>query len=155
MLNFVETASSSTTLPVAPILCRQSQDSTTSYIISPMNSVQPSFQFRNVTVTLNNEEFRRAFFNGRRYYYTDISCEFPERATTLTATEAFSQITIHDTQTGHYHLDAEGIAHPVEFLGVFLGYIMAPLFPETKEEQQQRRAEEATYILIDEPVSPA
>jgi hypothetical protein len=115
----------------------------------------PSFRFGNVTVTLDNGEFRRAFFNGRRYYYSDIAFEFPERATTLTATNAFSQITVHDRQTGYYHLDAEGIDHPVEVLGVFFGYITAPLFPETEEEQRQRQAEEESFILIAEPVSVA
>jgi len=112
-----------------------------------------SFQLGTVTFTLDNDEFRRAFFNGRRYYYSDIAIEFPERATTLTAADAFAQITVHDKGTGHYHLDAEGIDHPVEILSVFLGYATALLFAETEEEQRQRRAEEANCILIGEPVS--
>ncbi len=156
MLNSAETVSRSTILPV----CSPSQDFTTSTPSCIIGSIDPtqhslSFQFGNVTFTLDNDEFRRAFFNGRCYYYSDISFEFPERATTLTATDAFSQITVRDTKTGYYHLDAEGIDHPVEFLGVFFGYATAPLFPETEEEQRQRCANEANYILITEPSSIA
>jgi len=158
MLNYVETTSTGTMFSVQSVPCSLSQNiltSPSSSIIGSINSThQPlAFHFDNVTVTLDNDEFRRAFFNGRSYYYSDVSIEFPERANTLTATDAFSQITVHDKQTGQYHLDAEGIDHPIEVLGVFFGYLMAPLLPETEEEQQQRQAEEASRILIVEPAS--
>ncbi len=160
MLNYAETTSTSTIFSVESVPCSQSQNILSSPFSSIMSAIDPTYQFPlfrfgNVTVTLDNDEFRRAFFNGRRYYYSDIAFEFPERATTLTAIHAFSQITVHDRQTEHYHLDAEGIAHPVEVLGVFFGYITAPLLPESEEEQQQRQMEEASYILITEPVSGA
>ena len=160
MLNSTETTSKDTVFPIVPITCKHSENSLTSPSSSAISSIDffrqsSSFRFGDVTVTLDNDEFRRAFFNGRSYYYSDIAFEFPERAIMLTATDAFSQITVHDKRTGQYHLDLEGIDHPVEVLGVFFGYLMAPLVPETEEEQRQRQAEEASHILIVEPVYSA
>lgn len=111
MLNYAETANTGTIFPVPSVPCSTSQNvptSPTSSVIGSVDLLQhsPAFRFGNVPVTLDNDEFRRAFFNGRRYYYSDIVFEFPERASALTATDAFSQITVHDTQTGCYYLDA-------------------------------------------------
>jgi hypothetical protein len=110
-----------------------------------------SLQLGNVVFMMDNEAFRTAFLTGRRYYYSDISLEFPERATMLTATDTFSLLTVHDAETGHHHFDAEGIARPVETLGVFLGYATAPLFPETQEEYRHRLVEDARSTIILEP----
>jgi len=46
-----------------------------------------------------------------------------------------------DRDTGEYRLDAEGLAHPIEYLGLFLGYMHGPLYPETPEEQRARLAD--------------
>jgi hypothetical protein len=105
-----------------------------------------------VVFHLNHDEFRKAFADGRRYYFEDIHNEHPDRAIMLTATDAVSQIAVRDQEAERYHFDLEGIDHPVEFLGIFLGYTTAPLFPETPEEREQRLTEKQPIIAVPEAV---
>lgn len=117
--------------------------------------VQHGLVWGNILFDLSNDEFRKAFFNGRRYYYSDIHSECPERAVVLVDLDVVSQIVCCDRQTGRYHFDIEGIEHPLEFLGIFLGYAVAPFFPETLEEQVQRLEKQKEILHISQVTMPS
>ncbi len=102
-------------------------------------------QWGSLTLLLDNEEFRKGYTWGRSYYFEDINYEYPERAHTMTALEA-AQVIVVGTDSEHPHFDAEELAHPIETVGVFLGYMSGALIPETAEERQARLKEEEEML---------
>ncbi|HLI89212.1 MAG TPA: hypothetical protein VKV37_11030 [Ktedonobacteraceae bacterium] len=102
-------------------------------------------QWGKLTLLLDHEEFRKGYSWGRRYYFEDINHEYPERARTMTALEA-AQVIVVGTDSDQPHFDAEELAHPIETVGVFLGYMSGALIPETAEERQARLKEEAAML---------
>jgi hypothetical protein len=102
-------------------------------------------QWGSLTLLLDHEEFRKGYAWGRRYYFEDINNEYPERAHTMTALEA-AQIVVVGTESGQPHFDAEELAHPIETVGVFLGYMSGALIPETTQERQARLKEEEEML---------
>ena len=87
----------------------------------------------NVILTLDNPQFRAGFLRGRESYREECE-EEPCRARELVATDFLELIALTDARSGHYRFDYEGISNLEEYLGVFLGYVTAPLvtmLPET------------------------
>jgi hypothetical protein len=103
-------------------------------------------QWGNLTLHLDNEEFRKGYLSGRRYYFEDINYEYPEHVHTMTALEA-AQVIVVGIESGCPHFDAEELAHPIETIAVFLGYMSGALLPETTEERQARLKEEEEMLV--------
>ena len=92
---------------------------------------------------LNHDRFQQGYQNGRRYYFEDWP---PEGQPTgqITVPDLLHLVAIPDEQ-GHYQLDdgrdmtafREGVE---ELVGVLIGYLGGPLYPETPEEQGKRQA---------------
>lgn len=97
----------------------------------------------NATLILNDDRFQQGYQNGRRYYLEDWS---PEEQPTgqITVSDLLHLVAIPDEQ-GRYQLEdgrditafREGVE---ELVGVLIGYLSGPLYPETPEEQQKRQA---------------
>jgi len=104
-------------------------------------------QWGNVTLILDNEAFREAFYLARQWYFADIygehgrAPEEPQRSTTLSSEDVLRLVITPDAQ-GRYHFDEmETISLP-ESLGYLIGYLSAPLAPE---EAAQYRREQAQH----------
>ena len=108
-------------------------------------------QWGTTVLDLNNEEFRHAFADGRRYYFEDIHGEQPQRASRMTDEDLLRQIMGRDEQ-GQYHFDEEAAHLPITYLGIFLGYMSGPLYPETQQERQQRLQHAERNIVLAETV---
>ncbi len=99
----------------------------------------PSVQWGTITLQFDHEEFQKGYVMGRASYFEDSTEEEPGRATPLTCLQAARTIVIGG-DTSPFRFDEEELEYPLETLGVFLGYMSEPLFPETPEEQQRRLA---------------
>jgi hypothetical protein len=87
----------------------------------------------NVVLTLDNPQFRTGFLRRRESYRQE--CEEPRRARELVATDFLALFALPDARSGHYRFDYEGIDNLEEYLGVFLGYVTAPLANTLTEVQ--------------------
>jgi hypothetical protein len=97
----------------------------------------------NATLILDHNRLHQGYQNGRRYYFEDWP---PEGLPTgqITVSDLLHLVAIPDEQ-GHYQLedgrDITAFRQGVEELvGVLIGYLGGPLYPETPEEQGKRRA---------------
>ena len=99
-------------------------------------------QWGSIVLLLENEEFRKAFRDGRQYYFEDINGEQPQRAARMTSEEVLRQIMGCD-EHGCFHFDEEVTSLPVTYLGILLGYMHGPGHPETTEERFERERQRA------------
>jgi amino acid transporter len=80
-----------------------------------------------ITLTLDNESFRRGFLAARRWYFGDIygqdgrKPEEPQRAFSLTSEEVLRLAVMPDS-LGRYHFDEMGNENLPEYLGYLVGY---------------------------------
>ena len=110
-------------------------------------------QCGNARLILNHDRLHQSYQNRRRYYFEDRS---PEEQPTgrITVSDLLHLVAIPDKQ-GRYQLEdgrnitafREGVE---ELVGVLIGYLGGPLYPETPEEQRKRQA---SCIVIHEAVS--
>lgn len=95
-----------------------------------------------ITLMLDNEDFRRGFFEARRWYFEDIYGqdgrlpEEPGRAVQVSSEEVLRLIVMPDAQ-GCYHLDLTGEEHLPEYLG----YLGAPLAHTEAEHYRHQQAQ--------------
>jgi hypothetical protein len=91
-------------------------------------------QWGNTVLTLDNPNFCVGFLRGRESYCEECE-EEPRRMRELVATDFLKLIALSDARSGHYRFDHEGINNLEEYLGVFLGYVTAPLVNLAPEVQ--------------------
>jgi hypothetical protein len=95
----------------------------------------PQIQWGTITLTLDNEAFRRGFLAARRWYFEDIygqdgrKPEEPQRAFSLTSEEVLRLVVMPDS-LGRYHFDEMGNENLPEYLGYLVGYLGGPLAPQ-------------------------
>jgi hypothetical protein len=104
-------------------------------------------QWGTITLTLDNEAFRKGFLAARRWYFADIygedgrAAQEPQRMTSLTSEEVLRLVVMPDDQ-GRYHFDEMGMDHLPEYLGYLVGYLGGPLAPEEAEHYRKSLAQQ-------------
>ncbi len=101
----------------------------------------------NVTLTLDNESFRKGFLAARQWYFADsygedgCTPEEPHRAVSLTSEEVLRLVVVLDEQR-HYHFDEIGSQNLPEYLGYLVGYLGGPLAPEEETHYRKEQAQQ-------------
>lgn len=104
-------------------------------------------QWGNVTLTLDNEAFRKEFLAARQWYFADIygedgrAPEEPQHAVSLTSEEVLRLVVMPDEQ-GRYHFDEMGYENLPEYLGYLVGYLGGPLAPDEAEHYRKEQAQQ-------------
>ena len=104
-------------------------------------------QWGTITLTLDNEAFRRGFLSARHWYFADIYGEDgrvpeePHHATSLTSEEVLRLVVMPDEQ-GRYHFDEMGYENLPEYLGYLVGYLAGPLAPDEAERYRNSLAQQ-------------
>ena len=118
----------------------ETTDADTGYIIGVARSIyeghpslwdtEPetlSVQFGSVTLRLNRWRFGNGYDEGQQAYEADHA-ERPSTRT-VTAMELLRYAAYHDPKTNQYRITENELTHLEAFLGRFVGYLCAALFP--------------------------
>ncbi|HZO72470.1 MAG TPA: hypothetical protein VFB60_09730 [Ktedonobacteraceae bacterium] len=107
---------------------------------------QQQVSWGNVTLILDNEAFRKAFYLARQWYFADIygeqgrPPEEPQRSTILSSEDVLRLVITPDAQ-GHYHFDEMETINLPESLGYLIGYLSGPLAPEEAVQYWSEQAQ--------------
>jgi hypothetical protein len=105
-------------------------------------------QWGTITLTLDNEAFRKAFSQGRSMYFDDREYDIPHVASHMNTLDAVGSVLDEDGKGG-YCFDRMAFKDPFDILGFFLGYMSGPILAESAEEQHERMKH---VVVLPEPV---
>src|SRR5581483_9476247 len=100
-----------------------------------------------ITLTLDNEAFRKGFLAAREWYFADIygkdgrKPEEPQHAVAVTTEEVLRLVVMPDEQ-GRYHFNEMGYENQPEYLGYLVGYLSGPLAPQEAEHYRREQAQQ-------------
>ena len=94
-------------------------------------------QWGNVTLSLDNETFQKAFTQGRSMYFDDCAYDIPHVASHMNTLDAVGSVPDEDGKGG-YRFDRMAFNGPFDILGFFLGYMSGPLIAESHDERGER-----------------
>jgi hypothetical protein len=104
-------------------------------------------QWGSVTLTLDNQAFRKGFLAARQWYFQDIyggdgrKAEEPQHAVELTSEGVLRLVVMPDEQ-GRYHFDEMGYEHLPEYLGYLVGYLGGPLAPDEATHYRNQQVQQ-------------
>jgi hypothetical protein len=96
----------------------------------------------NTILLLDSEELRQGYEQGRMYYFDEFGESgiepSPDPADWVRGEDVASTILFRRHNDGAWRLDPDVSRSPLTLVGVLVGYLSAPLHPETRQEQDAR-----------------
>lgn len=114
-----------------------------------LNQATHFIQWGELAIDMRRPVFSHGYADGRRFYFTEEA----EVARHLTDSDILTLIAFPG-KTRHYRLDRHTITFPKdaleEAIGVLVGYLSAPFFPESDEEREARMVDYRPPVEVEE-----
>ncbi len=116
--------------------------------------VPQQVQWGTITLSLDDETFRKSFSNGRSMSFDDSEYESPHVAHQMNTLEAVGSVLDEDGKGG-YRFDRMTFKNAIDILGFFLGYMSGPIIAESREEHEERHRRCVALPEVESPTGIA